>query len=223
MKLLSNALIWGIFKRNSYLFFENIRYRLILILLVQCIIIKSLSVANNSWGLLSLLNGVNDLSHFSNFPFLWLFFIFSIFLVIGDSFSELVKKHYPLVSSIPLGLYLLIGLFLISCTALLAPLLWVTLTLGKNLQLSYFCYLIITFVILTIFFSICTLFLETTLVELSLLSLFILSIPIKEFPIFSSLMFCRFTGFSITDLLCLGGIIILSVFLLKRISHIDFV
>ncbi|MFT8725142.1 hypothetical protein [Liquorilactobacillus nagelii] len=221
-KSMHNNLFWGIFKRNSYLFFGNIKYRLIFVLLIQLILIESFLSSGSDWSFMTLLRGVTELSQISSFPFVWLFFIFSPFLIIGDSFQELVKKHYPLVSSVPLKIYLFIGFFLVSSIACTLPFLWLLLTLYKGVNLSYFFYLVITFIILTLFFSICTLFFENTLVQLMFFSLFILSVTKKGIPVLDRLMTCRFNSFNLLDLLSLLVIAVVAVLLLKQLSRIDF-
>lgn len=213
-------LFGALLKRNSVLYWHSIYVRLFLLLGTTIVVLivdhlRKLSFAVVFYGI------VQQPGSFE-IPIVWLFLILSPLLVVGDSINSLVKENYPLVSYVPLQIYLGTIFVVVIITTSFIWLTWFIILAGWQYFLFSLNVLIIICVT-TLIYSLLQIFISPIITVFIFLGILVATIAINHFPIFSQLMYGRYgTEVWLQTSISLIILIVIILFLSKRIYKLDF-
>ncbi|MGX7417402.1 hypothetical protein ACWOFR_01220 [Carnobacterium gallinarum] len=219
-QIMTNLLI-----RNGFLLFNYIKIRAGILFLVSIFLIV-ISKNNELDGISSILYGVQPDVERKTLPIMWLFFLMTPILIVGDSQEKLLRKDYPIVSRVSLATYFFSTIVL----SLLIEIVFFTVMLLINRMLFqnmfFFIYIcIFSFVFLITFQLISSIFLNNIMTIMLFFGLLIVDVYIPYSAIIDGTMLSRFDSNYLFKnyLILLLIFIVINLLTMIKIKKIDFV
>lgn len=211
-----NASLWPLFRRNARLYSDAIKTRGAMLLTTTVIF---LLVRPQSFT--DLFSGVIQRGAFT-MPLTWLFLVMSPLLTVGDAATLLFKVEYPLVSHIPLHVYLATIQVLVAASDLAFWGVWFVLASGWQ-TLGFSLTVLLLTVAITEAYSLAQLFSGPIIAIFGSLGLLIITVACNHFPLLSALMASRYPQISWPQtLLALALLAAAAFFSTTQLYRLDF-
>lgn len=211
-----NVPLWPLFRRNARLYGDAVRIRsaMLLTTTIVFLLVRPQTFADLFYGVIQ--RGAFTL------PLTWLFLVMSPLLAVGDAATRLFKVEYPLVSHVPLRVYLATIQVLVAASDLACWGVWFILASGWQV-LGFSLTVLLLTVVITEAYSLAQLFCGPIIATLGSLGLLILTIACNHFPLLSALMASRYPQVSWSQtLLALVLVAVVAFFSTTQLYRLDF-